>query len=412
MNSSTSPVDIRPDHLAIVQDILRAHLPARFKVWVFGSRANWTTKDLSDLDLAVQGTDQLAHETMLDLEIAFEESNLPYTVDVVDLNLVDARFKQIIELQRVPLLMAAEQSTVGEWRKCELTDLTDNFDSIRVPVKQGNRRRGTYPYYGASGIIDYVDDFLFDGEYLLIAEDGENLRTRTTPIAFVATGKFWVNNHAHIVRGNSNADTHFLKYTLSQLDVSGYLSGSTMPKLTQENMNRISVLTPPLPEQRAIAHILGTLDDKIQLNRRMNQTLEAMARAIFQDWFVDFGPVRAKLENREDPYLPQELWDLVPRRAWWNRSWGRYRRGGRSRPWVVLATVVTGKTPKYPGILAILRIAMFSHFLKIPPDDARKNLCRNRNRDDAHRVLEHPLRQVQTLPAGSISVSCNREIQD
>ncbi len=311
MSTLTSPVDIRADHLEIVQDILRTHLPAGVKVWVFGSRATWTTKDSSDLDLAVEGDASLDHGVMVGLEIAFEESDLPYTVDVVDLNLVDARFKQIVEMQRVPLIMATEQSTVGEWRKCELRDLTDNFDSIRVPVKQGNRRRGTYPYYGASGVIDYVDGFLFDGEYLLIAEDGENLRTRTAPIAFLATGKFWVNNHAHIVRGNSNADARFLKYALSQLDVSGYLTGSTMPKLTQENMNRISVLTPPLPEQRAIAHILGTLDDKIELNRRMNQTLDEMARALFKSWFVDFGPVRAKLEGQA-PYLPPELWDLFP----------------------------------------------------------------------------------------------------
>ena len=103
MNSSTSPVDIRPDHLEIVRDILRAHLPEGVGVWVFGSRANWTTKDSSDLDLAVQGTDQLHHETMLDLEIAFEESNLPYTVDVVDLNAVGTEFKRIVENQRIPL---------------------------------------------------------------------------------------------------------------------------------------------------------------------------------------------------------------------------------------------------------------------------------------------------------------------
>ena len=141
-----------------------------------------------------------------------------------------------------------------------LGELTENFDAIRIPVKETERRSGPYPYFGASGVVDYVDNFLFDGEYLLIAEDGENLRTRTTPIALMANGKFWVNNHAHIVRGNSKADTRFLKYVLSVLDISGYLTGSTMPKLTQGNMNRIEVLTPPLPEQRAIAHVLGTLD--------------------------------------------------------------------------------------------------------------------------------------------------------
>ena len=213
----------------------------------------------------------------------------------------------------------ADQRTASEWRTCTLGELTDNFDAMRIPVKERDRRPGRYPYYGASGVVDYVDGFLFDGEYLLIAEDGENLRTRNTPFAFVANGKFWVNNHAHIVRGNSNADTRFLNYALSALDVSGYLTGSTMPKLTQGNMNRISLLAPPLPEQRAIAHVLGTLDDKIELNRRMNETLESMARALFASWFVDFDPVRAKMEGRWHrgeplPGLPAHLYDLFPDR--------------------------------------------------------------------------------------------------
>ena len=90
-------------------------------------------------------------------------------------------------------------------------------------------------------------------------------------------------------------------------------SGSAIPSTSRDDFYALPVTIPPLPEQRAIAHILGTLDDKIELNRRMNQTLEAMAQAIFQDWFVDFGPVRAKLEG-QDPYLPQELWDLFPDR--------------------------------------------------------------------------------------------------
>src|SRR3972149_6717475 len=114
---------------------------------------------------------------------------------------------------------------VGEWRERSLGELTENFDSLRVPVKEADRGVGPYPYYGASGIVDYVDKFLFDGEYLLIAEDGENLRTRNTPVAFLARGKFWVNNHAHIVRGNSEAHTRFLMYALSRANISGYLTG-------------------------------------------------------------------------------------------------------------------------------------------------------------------------------------------
>jgi len=247
-----------------------------------------------------------------------------------------------------------------EWRERPLGELTDNFDGIRVPVKEADRRPGPYPYYGASGIVDHVDGFLFDGEYLLIAEDGENLRTRTTPAAFLARGKFWVNNHAHIVRGNSEADTRFLMHALSATDMSGYLTGSTMPKLTQGNMNRIPVLTPPVPEQRAIAHVLGTLDDKIELNRRVNETLEAMARALFKSWFVDFDPVRAKAEGR-DPGLPKALADLFPARLV-DSELGEIPKGWEEKSLDELACFLNGLAlQKYPPAddrwLPVIKIA-------------------------------------------------------
>ncbi len=175
----------------------------------------------------------------------------------------------------------------SEWKEKALGELTENFDGQRIPVKESERKSGNYPYYGASGIVDRVDKYIFDGEYLLIAEDGENLRTQKTPIAFLARGKFWVNNHAHIVTGNAQSDTRFLMYALNNADIHGYLTGSTMPKLTQGNLNRIPIFAPPPDEQRAIASILGALDDKIELNRRMNETLEALAQTIFKSWFVD-----------------------------------------------------------------------------------------------------------------------------
>jgi type I restriction enzyme, S subunit len=236
----------------------------------------------------------------------------------------------------------------GEWRERPLAELTDNFDGIRVPVKEADRRAGPYPYYGASGVVDHVDSYLFDGEYLLIAEDGENLRTRNTPAAFLARGKFWVNNHAHIVRGNSEADTRFLMYALSSADISGYLTGSTMPKLTQGNLNRIPLLTPPLPEQRAIAHILGTLDDKIELNRRMNETLEAMARTLFKSWFVDFDPVRAKAEGR-DPGLPQPFADLFPN-SFEDSGLGEIPKGWRVLPLAQCVDAARGLSYKGSGL--------------------------------------------------------------
>ena len=198
------------------------------------------------------------------------------------------------------------------WSAQPLGELTENFDALRVPIKSADRTPGPYPYFGASGIVDHVDDYIFDGEYLLIAEDGENLRTRYTPISFLASGRFWVNNHAHIVRGNGRALTRFLNYALSVTDISGYLTGSTMPKLTQGNMNRIILPTPSVQEQGPIVEVLGSLDDKIDLNRRMNETLEAMARALFKSWFVDFDPVYAKTEGRQPAHMDADTAALFP----------------------------------------------------------------------------------------------------
>ena len=201
---------------------------------------------------------------------------------------------------------------LGKWHTYPLGELTISHDGKRKPVKGSDRRPGPYPYYGASGIVDYVDDFLIDGDFLLVAEDGENLRTRQTPIAFMARGKSWVNNHAHIVTGNDKADTLFLMYALQNSDINGYLTGAVMPKLTQGNLNKIQISCPSINEQKTIAHILGTLDDKIELNRRMNATLEAMARALFQSWFVDFDPVRAKLDGRQPVGLGPATAALFP----------------------------------------------------------------------------------------------------
>jgi len=199
----------------------------------------------------------------------------------------------------------------SEWKTFSIAELTINLDAKRIPVKEADRKPGEYPYFGASGIVDYVDQYIFDGEYLLVAEDGENLRSRKTPVAFMATGKFWVNNHAHILQGNESADTRFLSYLLESTELSGYLTGSTIPKLSQGNLNAIEVSVPSVEEQKAIAHILGTLDDKIELNRKTNETLEAMAKALFKSWFVDFDPVRAKSEGRSTG-LPAEISDLFP----------------------------------------------------------------------------------------------------
>lgn len=202
-----------------------------------------------------------------------------------------------------------------EWTTSRLKDLSINFDGKRRPVKDADRKAGPYPYYGASGIVDYVDDYLFDGEYLLVAEDGENLRSRQTPIAFLAKGRFWVNNHAHVITGNERADTRFLMYAVRHVAIDAYLTGAVMPKLTQGNLNRVELQHPLLSEQRAIASVLGALDDKIEQNRQTARALERLARAIFRTWFVDFEPVKAKAAGATAfPSMRKQVFDALPTR--------------------------------------------------------------------------------------------------
>jgi type I restriction enzyme S subunit len=200
----------------------------------------------------------------------------------------------------------------SEWPTALLGEVTVNLDTRRRPVKESERRPGPFPYYGASGVVDHVDGYLFDGDYLLVAEDGENLRTRHTPIAFMARGKFWVNNHAHIVTGNEKASTRYLEYALLAADISAYLTGAVMPKLTQGNLNRIAVQCPPRSIQDEIVGVLGTLDDRIALLRDTNATLEAIAQALFKSWFVDFDPVRAKMAGRAPEGMDEATAALFP----------------------------------------------------------------------------------------------------
>jgi type I restriction enzyme, S subunit len=140
------------------------------------------------------------------------------------------------------------------WIWASTEQITDNLDGQRVPVRSSDRaaREGRYPYYGASGIIDYVDGYLFRGDHLLIAEDGANLLSRSTPIAFKATGDFWVNNHAHVVRTFCDMPLSYVECFFNATNLQFWITGSAQPKLTQANLNRIPVPLPPLAEQQEI----------------------------------------------------------------------------------------------------------------------------------------------------------------
>lgn len=176
-----------------------------------------------------------------------------------------------------------------ELKKYRFDEVTINFDKRRVPLSgaQRERRPGKYRYYGAQGIIDHIDDFIFDGTYLLIAEDGENLKSKKQNIAQVVDGQFWVNNHAHVVQGNELCDTRYLCYLLNSMDLSGYITGSAQPKLSQANLNAVTMFLPSIDEQKKIIEYLYTLDKKIVVNQRINDNLEQQAQSYFQELFVD-----------------------------------------------------------------------------------------------------------------------------
>ena len=120
-----------------------------------------------------------------------------------------------------------------------LPDISVNCDRQRKPVTKGDREAGSYPYYGASGIVDYVADYIFDGDYLLVSEDGANLLARVTPIAFSIMGKSWVNNHAHVLQFDTYEMRRFVEIYLNSIDLGKFVSGAAQPKLNQENLNKI-----------------------------------------------------------------------------------------------------------------------------------------------------------------------------
>ncbi|HAI2420211.1 TPA: restriction endonuclease subunit S [Escherichia coli] len=155
------------------------------------------------------------------------------------------------------LLLSFEEGEV-EWKM--LGDLGENLDSKRKPITSGLREAGSIPYYGASGIVDYVKDYIFDGDFLLISEDGANLLARNTPIAFSISGKSWVNNHAHVIKFDSYAERRYVEYYLNSIDLAPYISGAAQPKLNKKNLESIRIPNPSPEDKERIVSILDKFD--------------------------------------------------------------------------------------------------------------------------------------------------------
>lgn len=162
------------------------------------------------------------------------------------------------------LIVDSGRLPVG-WNIKYLDELCENLDSKRIPITKSSKKSGNIPYYGASGIVDYVADYIFDEDLLLVSEDGANLLARTYPIAFSITGKTWVNNHAHVLRFKEKITQSFIEYYLNSISLESYVSGMAQPKLNQKSLNSIAIPIPPLPEQKRIVAIADEAFEEIYI---------------------------------------------------------------------------------------------------------------------------------------------------
>ena len=171
------------------------------------------------------------------------------------------------------------------WPVKTLPEIGENLDGKRVPITSGNREPGPFPYYGASGIVDYVEGYIFDEDILLISEDGANLLMRSTPIAFPAKGKVWVNNHAHVMRFGDLATQKYVECFLNAISIENYVTGTAQPKLNQARMNSIPIPFPPLSMQRQYAAFIEQLDKSLFALKESLSKLTAAQKALMNQAF-------------------------------------------------------------------------------------------------------------------------------
>jgi type I restriction enzyme S subunit len=179
-----------------------------------------------------------------------------------------------------------------DWPKCNLGSLAENLDSRRIPITKGDRNAGPFPYYGASGIVDQVPDFIFNEDLLLVSEDGANLLARSTPIAFSVAGKCWANNHAHVLKFPHPATQKFVEVYLNSISIEEFITGAAQPKLNQEALNRIPI---PIPDdaatQQAIVAEIEAEQALVAANRELIARFEQKIQAtLARIWGANMDP--------------------------------------------------------------------------------------------------------------------------
>lgn len=278
-------------------------------------------------------------------------------------------------MKKVPNLRFKEFS--DEWKIYLLGKSIVLYDKDRKPIKEQERISGEYAYYGATGIIDYIDNYIFEGEYLLLGEDGANIVTRSAPLIYKTSGKFWVNNHAHIFKPKKDFNIDFMKQRLELINYVPYNTGTAQPKLNADSIKSISFRAPKLEEQEKLAAFFSLIDKKIALQTEKVEELKNYKKGLLQKLFSQ--ELRFKDENGNE--YPE--WD--------------------NKKILEFGDVVTGNTPpknneKYYRICEKERAIPW-----ITPTDIteRKNIY-----SGATSITEEGLKVARKLPMNTVLVTC------
>ncbi|MFW5872255.1 MAG: restriction endonuclease subunit S, partial [bacterium] len=255
-------------HISIIrlnQDIVNS----KYVLNVFGAIG---FKTLERLALGQSGQIEMSSETITNFKIPVPPKDIQDKI-VAEIEIFEEKEIELQNRKTAFYTKIKEQIRgLSQYTTYLLSDISENLDSKRKPVTKGHRTGGNIPYYGASGIVDYVSEYLLDDYVLLVSEDGANLKSRVSPIAFTASGKMWVNNHAHILKFEHPATHKLVELYINETDISEHITGQAQPKLNQQNLNRIRIPLPDIDTQKKIVHEIEKLENNIsELKRELEQ---------------------------------------------------------------------------------------------------------------------------------------------
>ncbi len=336
------PIDIAPADLVTVQGILSQYVPG-LEVRAFGSRVSWNARTTSDLDLALLTTEPLDFALKADLREAFAKSDLPFRVDIVDWAATSEDFQDVIEQEYV-VISGSSAKTKGKeinlltnnncyakkaWSLVAIGDIAQIEGGSTPSTHNPNNFGGDVPWITPKDLSTIQTRFVLEGSRNLTHQGLKNCSARLVPrgavllstrapigLVAIACQEVATNQGIRSLIPSKDIISEYLYYWLKANTeiLMQYAAGTTFLELSGSSLKQIQICLPPLTEQKVITHILGTLDDKIELNHQMNQTLGDMAQTIFKSWFVNFDLIRTKAESLVDSELGK-----IPKRWKWKK---------------------------------------------------------------------------------------------